>query len=1111
MNSHPVSLLYIGPFPPAAGQPNAGRVPGLGWAAALSEALPALANGPVSAILLDLRLPEGARPAFAALRQASPLPILLYGSPAEEDLANELLQAGAQDFLLEGETSLAGLQRAAANAILRLGTASRAADLSQTAQKELDELRRSAEEYRLIAEHSSDVIWLLDMETLRFIYVSPSVYKLRGFTPQEVMDQPMSESLTPESLAHVFNSLPARLAAFRDDPTKDTHTDYLDQLRKDGSLVHTEVSTSFVRDNSGRARVVGISRDISASLQAQEQLRQVNQRFSEIASHIQEVFWMSDGRQGKILYVSPAYELVWGRSSQELYTDSRQYFESVAPEDRPAVQAAVEKQNHGQPTELEYRIRRGDGALRWIWDRSFPVFDETGALAYTTGVATDITERKQAEQSANLRQAQLEKVLRLGKNITAITDLALCLREIYHSIRFELGFDRVGLFLYHSETQQIQGVWGTSQSGEMEDTSWFSEASSQSGAWTAALQSASGMEFVEDFQGAFTPGPQSDMYGVKNYVTLAAWAGDKPVAVIAADNLLSQRPISPADREALQLFTGYVGLAIENARLNAGLERRVEERTTDLRQSEATYRALFENSNDAIFLFSPNGKTVRANQRALDLIGCTWEEYQEQQIFDSTHFVAPEQKQDADERFAALLRGETVPLYERILINRQGERLDVEINLSAVRDPAGNVLLVQSVVRDIRQRKLAAEALFESRDQLSAANAALERASRLKDEFLASMSHELRTPLTSILGLSEALQYDTYGPLNEKQLKALVNIESSGRHLLELINDILDLSKIEAGKLDLQIEPCNAGEVCQSSLQLVRGMAQKKAQKVSFRMNQASITLHADARRLKQVLVNLLSNAVKFTPEGGSLGLDVQANPVDRVVVFRVWDEGIGIKPTEMDKLFKPFIQLDSSLARQHSGTGLGLSLVQRLVEMHGGGVTVESTPGKGSAFSVALPWQPAPTGPLGAGPLPGGPAEAQPGAAHAPDPHAPLVLVADDNEMILETLCDYLAGRGYRAIAVRNGPELLERAPELHPAMMLVDIQMPVLDGIETIRRLRRHSDPVVAAAPIIAVTALVMEGDREKCIAAGANDYLSKPVVLSQLVQHIRQLLPA
>jgi signal transduction histidine kinase len=219
------------------------------------------------------------------------------------------------------------------------------------------------------------------------------------------------------------------------------------------------------------------------------------------------------------------------------------------------------------------------------------------------------------------------------------------------------------------------------------------------------------------------------------------------------------------------------------------------------------------------------------------------------------------------------------------------------------------------------------------------------------------MSHELRTPLSAILSMSEVMQEQTYGPQNEKQLKCLRTIKESGEHLLALINDILDMSKIGAGKMKLEIDRVVIEPVCQASLRFVEQAAHEKQLTTSLRLDNQVTAIQADERRLKQILVNLLSNAVKFTPKGGAIGLEVVGAVERRAVHFTVWDTGIGIKPEDMEQLFMPFVQLDNSLLPQSTGTGLGLSLVKRLAELHGGSVSVESQVGQGSRFSVSLPW----------------------------------------------------------------------------------------------------------------------------------------------------------
>jgi signal transduction histidine kinase len=410
----------------------------------------------------------------------------------------------------------------------------------------------------------------------------------------------------------------------------------------------------------------------------------------------------------------------------------------------------------------------------------------------------------------------------------------------------------------------------------------------------------------------------------------------------------------------------------------------------------------------------------------------------------------------------------------------------------------------QLETQNVRLREQA-EALGEANDQLA-------RAVRLKDEFLASVSHELRTPLNAILGISEVLTEGIYGSLNEKQRRSIQVIEESGRHLLNLINDILDVSKIEAGKMELQMAPVSVEAVCRASLQLIGSHAAEKRLHVSWGIDSSVTTIWADERRLKQILTNLLSNAVKFTPEDGKIGLEVSGEANREVLRFMVWDTGIGIPEEEMGRLFQPFVQLDSRLSRQYSGTGLGLALVHRLTDMHGGSLSVQSQVGEGSRFIVSLPWKThSPTMSVSTAGEDSTQVIPEYAIASAAEPSA-TILLADDNESSIAVARDYLTAHGYHVIVARNGIEAMERAKQERPNLVLMDIQMPEMDGLEAIRQLRQLDDPAahsqsdVADTPIVALTALAMPGDRERCLAAGADDYISKPVSLKELVATIR-----
>lgn len=412
---------------------------------------------------------------------------------------------------------------------------------------------------------------------------------------------------------------------------------------------------------------------------------------------------------------------------------------------------------------------------------------------------------------------------------------------------------------------------------------------------------------------------------------------------------------------------------------------------------------------------------------------------------------------------------------------------------------ANSELELMIAERDLSNQKLDEKVRQRTRE-LESARALAEKANKAKSEFLANMSHELRTPLHAILGMTDILAREIQGPLTPAQAESLRIVEESGRHLLALINDILDLSKIEAGQIALELHPVNVRTLAETSLRLVRDSARKKNIRLECQLDDRLVEFVGDMRRLKQVLVNLLSNAVKFTPEGGCVTLSATSDPKTGRLVYTVTDTGIGIAPEDLSKLFKAFVQIDSVLSRKYEGTGLGLFLVRRLVELHHGTVSVESTLGQGSRFSVSLPLAHAEAPTL---PSP---------ALTRPTPNAfvrsPLVLLAEDNTANVRVVQSFLERSGCRVIATGNGREAVELALRRLPAIVLMDVQMPELDGLEATRRISH--DPRTKDIPVVCVTAFAMQEDRERCLEAGARGYLSKPFSLPELLETLVRFLP-
>ena len=389
----------------------------------------------------------------------------------------------------------------------------------------------------------------------------------------------------------------------------------------------------------------------------------------------------------------------------------------------------------------------------------------------------------------------------------------------------------------------------------------------------------------------------------------------------------------------------------------------------------------------------------------------------------------------------------------------------------------------QELEDEIVHRKRTQEELLKAKD-------AAEEASRAKSAFLANMSHELRTPLNAIIGYSEILEEDARDSGASENVRDLKRIQAAGKHLLSLINDVLDLSKIEAGKMALHLETFAVGPMIEEMITTLQPAAERNANRLVLRMAGDLDSMHADVTKVRQILFNLLSNACKFT-EQGTVTLEVERHRQgsDERLIFRVSDTGIGMTPEQQSKLFQSFAQADSSTARKYGGTGLGLAISQRFTHMMRGELHVASTSGLGSVFTLELPAQVS----LDTAEPTEVPvvqeADAEPVVSEAAE--AATVLVIDDDVAVRDLMTRFLGRMGYRAVPASSGPEGLRLARELRPSVITLDVVMPDMSGWDVLNKLK--TDPELASIPVIMATIV----DHEALgLARGASNYLVKPI---------------
>ncbi len=407
----------------------------------------------------------------------------------------------------------------------------------------------------------------------------------------------------------------------------------------------------------------------------------------------------------------------------------------------------------------------------------------------------------------------------------------------------------------------------------------------------------------------------------------------------------------------------------------------------------------------------------------------------------------------------------------------------------------------QQCVTTITQfRKI--QSLQQHCQQLETINQELERTNQLKNQFLANTSHEIRTPLSSITGFTHLLLAQGYDPSKERHQEYLSIIQSSSKHLLALINDILDLSKIEANQLEIQWEKVDLQTLCHNVLILVKEKAANKGLKLSLELDPNVNTLLADSLRLKQMLLNLLFNALKFTTNG-TVGLQVKSN--NSWIYFTVWDTGTGISKKHQAELFQPYFQIPNSVVSQNEGTGLGLVVTRKLAELHGGSVEVESELGGGSRFTIVLPLrqEEGESGELGevegVGEDAKGEDRSRPSQLVSINNHSTNILLVEDDSHNAQLMQVYLERLGYQVNLANNSQQIWKILDQHKPAVILLDIKLPNENGLAIVRQLREHEQ--YRSIPIIVQTAMAMKGDREICLAAGVNEYISKPIDLPLL----------
>jgi len=720
----------------------------------------------------------------------------------------------------------------------------------------------------------------------------------------------------------------------------------------------------------------------------------------------------------------------------------------------PGFEALVFKASRGIEDIYELTYFRKDGSRFPAVVSVTALRDATGAIIGYLLIGTDNTARKQAEE-ALLKAGALQSAIFNSANFSSIATDAKGVIQI-----FNVGAERM---LGYTAADVMNKITPADISDPEE---------------VIARAKALSVELATPIAPGFEALVFKASRGIEDIyeLTYIRKDGSRFPAIVSVTAL----------RDAQSSIIGYLLIGTDNT---ARKQVEADQKKLDqrLRDQQFYTRSLIESNVDALMTTDPSGIITDVNKQMETLTGCTRDELIGAPF--KNYFTDPER---AEAGINLVLREKKVTSYELTVRALDGKTTVVSYNATTFYDRARTLQGVFAAARDVTERKRFEQTLQETNNELASAKALAEKANLAKSDFLSSMSHELRSPLNGILGFAQLMQSDVPA-LTPAQKDNVDQILQAGWYLLKLINEILDLATIEAGKLSLSLEPVSLPEVLLECQALIDPQAQKAGLSMTYPRFDAPCFVHADRTRVKQVLINLLSNAIKYNQTGGAVEVQCLAHPAGHVRIS-VKDTGVGLPPEQVAQLFQSFNRLGQGSAEE--GTGIGLVVTKRLIEVMGGSIGVESAVGQGSTFWFELSSAAAPRlNPSGvvSVDLP------EPIAAHSP---LRTLLYVEDNPANLQLVVQIVARRpSLRLLSARTGDTGIELARASRPDVILMDINLPGMSGIKAMQILR--ADRLTSHIPVVALSANAMPRDIERGLQAGFFRYLTKPLRVDEFLE--------
>ncbi|CAN1210005.1 response regulator [Tumidithrix helvetica PCC 7403] len=853
-------------------------------------------------------------------------------------------------------------------------------------------------------------------------------------------------------------------------------------------------------------------------------LQQSEEYFRQLAENIETAFWMTSVEtnieEDKIIYKSPAYEKIWGRSKDEVYQPSSNWLSTIHPDDRDRILAALPKQVSGGFDEV-YRILRPDGEIRWIRDRAFPILNEQGEPYRIAGISDDITKSKEVEK---LLAVQYKIATVLAESTSFNKAATKILQILCEQMTLDVG--ELWLTNAHPHVLRLMASYTTQETDVDELIQSHNQMSIEYGSGFIGTVWAEGIaKWVEiDRYPNFRNAEAVKNAGL-NFVFCFPVPGEND-AILAVISLLSRECQQPS-AELLNVMLAVcrqIGQFIEKRRTEKQLQkqnwrmlllsdlalriRQSLDLTEILSTSVTEIRKFLNTDRVLIYRFYPdwNGtvEVESVGSKWISSLGVNiqdtcfqsgqWQAYQEGRKMAIDN-VASSGLSDCHKQLLARFQVQAnlvVPIIENehlwgLLIahqcsaSRHWESFEINL-LSQLADQIGIAISQSRLLAQEREQR---ELLQQKNNDLEIARKEAEAATVAKGSFLATMSHEIRTPMNAVIGMTGLLLDTT---LNSQQQDFAQTIRSSGDHLLNLINEILDFSKLEAGEMQLEVLDFDIETSIEEVAEILATVAQTKGlELITFIHSDVPKCLQGDVSRLRQVLLNLVNNAIKFTSRG-EVTIEVSLLSEDAITValrFAVIDTGIGIPAKALSKLFQPFTQVDASTTRKYGGTGLGLAICKQIVELMGGEIHVESEENYGSTFWFELLFEKqseCPTNNFGVDILRG-----------------MRVLVVDDSTTNCRILNHQLSSWEMRVDTVEHSVEAiacLNRAVEIGDPyeLALLDMQMPDLDGESLGKQIK--DSPTLQNTHLIMLTSLDQNGAAKRMLEIGFDYYLRKPV---------------